>query len=174
MHECTLFSEMHECTLFSEMNECTLFSHQKKICFHLGKTLYNNHKICKYMYPLPQVLKIYNRGNARTTRTTLQMKGRWESNINVWFRFMYSLKFNCAALSFPKQNYNILSPNFTFMYLWAIYIFPQSEDRSWEYINRSQIHERGNCEQSRTVSFLGIYVSNFRYSAWRQQPFSLT
>ncbi len=25
------------------------------------------------------------------------MKGRWEYNINVWFPFMYSQKWNCAA-----------------------------------------------------------------------------
>ncbi len=40
------------------------------------------------------------------------MKGQWESNINVWFRIMYSQKWNCGALLFPKQNYNVLSPNF--------------------------------------------------------------
>ncbi len=44
--------------------------------------------------------------------TALQMKGgRWESNINVWFPFMYSQKWNCAASLFPKQNYNVLSLN---------------------------------------------------------------
>jgi hypothetical protein len=42
---------------------------------------------------------------------TLQMKGRWVSNINVWFPFMYSQKWNWAASLFPKQNYNVLSPN---------------------------------------------------------------
>ncbi len=42
----------------------------------------------------------------------LQMKGRWESNINVLCRFMYSQKWNCSALLFPKQNYNVLFPNF--------------------------------------------------------------
>jgi hypothetical protein len=41
----------------------------------------------------------------------LQMKGLWESNINVWFPFMYSQKLNCAASLFPKQNSNVLSPN---------------------------------------------------------------
>ncbi len=40
---------------------------------------------------------------------TLQMKGQWESNINVWFPFMYSQKWNCAALLLSKQNYNVLS-----------------------------------------------------------------
>jgi hypothetical protein len=39
---------------------------------------------------------------------TLQMKGWWEYNINVWFRFMYSQK--CTPRYF--QNYNVLSPNF--------------------------------------------------------------
>ncbi len=34
------------------------------------------------------------------------MKGRWESNINVWFPFTYSQKW-----SFPKKNYNVLSLN---------------------------------------------------------------
>ncbi len=46
------------------------------------------------------------------TVSTLQMKGRRESNINVWFRFMYSQKWNCLASLFPKQNYNVLSSNF--------------------------------------------------------------
>ncbi len=39
------------------------------------------------------------------------MKGRWESNINVWFPCMYSQKWNCAGSIFPKQTYNVLSPN---------------------------------------------------------------
>jgi hypothetical protein len=29
--------------------------------------------------------------------TALQMKGRWESNINVWIPFMHSQKWNCAV-----------------------------------------------------------------------------
>ncbi len=42
---------------------------------------------------------------------TLQMKGRWESNINVWFPFRYFQKWNSAASLFSKQNYNVLSPS---------------------------------------------------------------
>ncbi len=38
------------------------------------------------------------------------------------------------------------------------------EDPSWEHINRSQIHECGNWERDRAVSFLGIFGLNFRYS----------
>ena len=38
----------------------------------------------------------------------LQMKGWWESNINVWFPCMYSIPRNETVL---KQNYNVLSPS---------------------------------------------------------------
>jgi hypothetical protein len=76
---------------------------------------------------------------------------------------MYSQKRNCAASLFTKQNHNGLSPNLHIMYL-------------WEYINRSQVHECRNWERGRTVSFLRIYVSNFRYSvhlSTRLQIFSM-
>ncbi len=55
-----------------------------------------------------------------------------------------------------------------------IYIFPglvclfrcsqigTEADQSWEYINRSQIHECSNWECA--DSFLGIHKSDFRYS----------
>ncbi len=57
----------------------------------------------------------------------LQMKGWWESIINVWFPFTYFQKWNCAASLFPKQNYNVLYPNsYTLIYLWEIYIFSGS------------------------------------------------
>ncbi len=53
------------------------------------------------------------------------MKGRWESNITVWFRFMYIPR-NETARPHYFQNIIIMFclPMFTFMYLWAIYIFP--------------------------------------------------
>jgi hypothetical protein len=70
------------------------------------------------------------------------MKGRSESNINVWLWFMYSQKWNCAVSLFSKQNYNVLSPNFHIhVSVSDSYAQDQSADRSWEYINRSQIHE---------------------------------
>ncbi len=106
-------------------------------------------------------------------------------NINVWFWFMYSQKWNCAASLFPKQNCKVLSPKWncaasfpipTFMYLWAIYILTGSvclfccsqigrPALGIQYINRSQIHEWRNWERGREVSFLGIHKLDFRYSA---------
>jgi hypothetical protein len=58
---------------------------------------------------------------------------------------IYPQKWNCAA-SFPI---------YTFLYLWAIYIFPRSAsaDRLWEYINPSQIHE---CENWETVHYNSV------------------
>ncbi len=44
--------------------------------------------------------------------SALQMKGPWESNINVAFRLMYSEKWNRAPSLFLKQNYIILSSSF--------------------------------------------------------------
>ncbi len=42
-------------------------------------------------------------------------------------------------------------------------------DRSWEYINCKQIHECRNWEWGRAISFLGIFVSNFRGNAFAVQ-----
>ncbi len=78
--------------------------------------------------------------------------------------FVYSFSGNCAASVRIS----------TFMCLWAIYIFPGSvhifpaaekADRSWKYINLSQIYKRRNWETELynsvleiTVSFLGIHT----------------
>ncbi len=53
------------------------------------------------------------------------MKGRWESNTNVWFRFMYIPR-NETARPHYFQNIIIMFclPISTFIYLWAIYLFP--------------------------------------------------
>ncbi len=55
---------------------------------------------------------------------------------------------------FPEMKLRAASfPISTFMDLCAIYIFPR-------------IHECGNWKRGRAVSFLGIFVSNFRYSVF--------
>ncbi len=74
-------------------------------------------KICKtsknwIIFFLKFHILALSNGKITCFQDTLQMNGRWESNINVWFRFMYSQKLNCMALLFPKQNNNVLAPNF--------------------------------------------------------------
>ncbi len=54
---------------------------------------------------------------------TLQMKGRWIYNINVWFPFMYSQKWICY---FQNRIIMICLPVPTLIYLGKIYIFPRS------------------------------------------------
>jgi hypothetical protein len=58
------------------------------------------------------------------------------------------------------------------MWLLAIYILPGSvpifpaaekANQSWEYINRSHAHERGNWDFGRAIPVLGTFVSNFQY-----------
>ncbi len=51
--------------------------------------------------------------------TALQMKGRWESNLNVWFPFMYSQKWNCYFQNIITM---FCLPVPTLKYLWEIYI----------------------------------------------------
>ncbi len=97
---------------------------------------------------------------------TLQVKGQWKSNINVWFRFMYSQKWDCSVSLFPKQNYNVMAPNFHIhvsvsdLYSQdrsAYFAAAKYADCSWEYTNRSQIYEYRNWEQGRAASFLGMH-----------------
>ncbi len=98
-------------------------------------------------------------------RITLQMKGQWESNINVWFPFMYSQKWNCAASLFPEQDYNVLPPiswppnSYTHISVRGLYIsriglsillqLNMYVDRYWEYLNCLQTHGCGNWDWGR-------------------------
>ncbi len=56
----------------------------------------------------------------------LQMKVRWESNINVWFPFMYSQKWTERPHYFQNRIIMFCLPFPTVIYLWEVYIFPGS------------------------------------------------
>ncbi len=53
----------------------------------------------------------------------LQRKGRWESNTNVWFPFVYSQKWNCY---FQNRILMFCLPFPSLVYLWEIHIYPGS------------------------------------------------
>ncbi len=59
---------------------------------------------------------------------TLQMKGQWESNINVWFPVMYSQKWNCY---FQNRIIMFCIPVPTLISLWDNNIFPGSVCLFW-------------------------------------------
>jgi hypothetical protein len=80
------------------------------------------------------------------------------------FRFMYSQKMICAL---PQSQFphSCVCERFIYSQDRSTYFFAaEYADRSGEYINRTQKHECKNWDYGRAVHFLGIYVSNFRYS----------
>ncbi len=116
---------------------------------------------------------------------TLQMQVQWESNINFRFQFMYSQKWNCAALLFPKQNYNVLSPNF-YCYVSVndlyipkigllIWLNVETREKAaefhfWEKINRISVQCMGlkmspNMQDPYNVSGLTVWDCNLQYSS---------
>ncbi len=105
--------------------------------------------------------------------STLQMKGRWQSNINVWFSFMYYHKWNCY---FQNRIIMFSLQDPTLIYICKRFIYVQDRsaysaagkyvDRSWEYINRSQIHECRNWDWGRAIPRKGIHNGYFLCSVW--------
>ncbi len=82
------------------------------------------------------------------TEYTLQMKGLWESNKKMSgskLLLCISINETVRASLFPKQNYNVLSPNSIFIYLWAIYSI-YSQDRSAYFLQPIRQTDPGNIE----------------------------
>jgi hypothetical protein len=104
--------------------------------------------------------------------TALQMKGSWKSNINVWFPFLYSQKWNCYFHNLIIM-FCLAVPTLT--YLWDIYIFPGSVclfccreicgPILGIYISRSQTHECGNWDSGLVIPRKGIHKWDFPSSA---------
>ena len=72
---------------------------------------------------------------------------------------------------FPEKELRCLSPNFHIhvsvseLYIPTIDLPILLQDRSWEYINRSQTHEWGNWDWGRAISRNGIHKWDFCCSA---------
>ncbi len=88
--------------------------------------------------------------------------------------FMKTIRYPCTA---PKMRNKYLqkwncAPRSQFLQSCFCERFIHSQDliafaaRSWTYINWSQTQECRNWKRGRAVSFIGIFVSNFRYSAF--------
>ena len=92
------------------------------------------------------------------TETTLQIHCTENRN-------KYSQKRNCAA-SFPSSS--------IYSHDRYTYFATKQADRSWEYVNRSQIHECRNWKWGCPVSFLGIHKSDLLSSVFRLKPLHLS
>ncbi len=113
-------------------------------------------------------IEAQNRGHwGSWYRVTLQMKGRWESNINVWFPFMYSQKWSC----FFQNRIVMFRLQFLHSYICERFIYFRDRsaypaagkyvDQSWEYINCSQTRECGNWDWGRAIPRKGIHKWDF-------------
>ncbi len=123
--------------------------------------------------------------------SALQMKGRLRIQYKYLVPIYVSPEMNCAASLFPKQNYNVLSPNFHIhvsvsdLYIprigLPILLQPKRQTDSGNIYCKSlaDIHACRNSERDRTGSFLGIHKSDFRFSELpeggvsRHTPFNL-
>ncbi len=98
------------------------------------------------------------------------MKGRWESNISVWFPCMRSHKWICyfqnriIMFCLPVPHSYIGERFIYFQDRSAFSAAGKYVDRSWEYINRSQTHKCGNWDWGRAIPRKGIHKRNFSCS----------
>ncbi len=108
--------------------------------------------------------------------STLQMKGWWESNINAWFPFIYSHKWNCyfqnkiIMFCLPVLHSYICERflSISRIGLPIYYAAGKYVDRSWKYINRPQTHESGNWDWGHAIPRKGIHKWDFPCSACLQ------
>ncbi len=115
--------------------------------------------------------------NTKLHCTALQMKDRWESNINVWFPFMYSQKWNCYfqnrsmmfCLPVPTLIFSVID-----LHISRIGLPILLQGNMWtdpgNYINRSQTHECGKWDWHCVIPRKGIHKWDFPCSVrWREE-----
>ncbi len=91
-------------------------------------------------------------------------------------RFMCSQKWNCAARPCSQFLHSCVYERFiNYKNQSASLAAEKKEDRSWEYINRSQTHDCGNWETERYNSVLEITGAQFNFWEYiiRNQKFIL-
>ncbi len=88
---------------------------------------------------------------------TLQMKGRWESNINVYSHLCIPRNETVTCISKRELYFSVSQFLHSYICKRFIHFLDRSDysaagkyvDRFWEYINRSQTHECGNWDWGR-------------------------
>ncbi len=110
-----------------------------------------------------------NRVEKGSQRVHTANEDRWESNINGWFPYMYSQKWNCFfqnriimfCLPVPTLIRYIFKRFISFQDRSAYFAAGKYVDRPWEYINHSQIHGCGNWDRGRAIPRKGIHKWDF-------------
>jgi hypothetical protein len=106
-----------------------------------------------------------------TNRVHTANDGRWESSINFWFPFMYSINNTVISKTELKSSVS----QFLHSYICERFIYFQDRsaysaarkyvDRSWEYINSSKTHDCGNWDWDRAIPRKGKHKRDFCCSA---------
>ncbi len=99
--------------------------------------------------------------------------------VRIQYRYLVPIYvFPEMKLIFPNQNYNVLSPSsYTHISVRDLYIsriglpilLHGNIDRSWEYINHSQIHECGIWDWGRAIPNKGIHKWDFSFKCGLSQ-----
>ncbi len=89
---------------------------------------------------------------------TLQMKGRWGSNINFWFPFMYSQKWNCYLFCF------VICERYWKEYINGIFLAVEGRKLNWIGVMVEQDYSVYTIVKSRPVQCASLIISVHNWS----------